>query len=117
MGTNYYAVRSKPSMRNPIHIGKSSVGWLFCFQSQNDKWNDPPVVWETYDEVRSWLYKHVEVDKDYVIMNEYDEIVPFDVFFKIVDEKQADEHDRSNPENFEYSNNVGGYRFNNEDFW
>ena len=31
MGTNYYAVKNKPTVSSPIHIGKSSMGWKFCF--------------------------------------------------------------------------------------
>ena len=39
MGTNYYAVKSKPTVRNPIHIGKSSMGWRFNFH-RVDKWDN-----------------------------------------------------------------------------
>ena len=58
MGTNYYAVRTRPTTDTPIHIGKSSYGWLFHFQAQNDHWNDPPLVWNTYDQVKEWLYEN-----------------------------------------------------------
>lgn len=101
---------------DPIHIGKSSGGWLFCFQTQNDKWNDPPVVWNSYPQVYDWLKKNVVETEKYVIMNEYDEIVPFDEFIDMVQWKQNDEVCRSNPDNFSYSRNVDGYRFADEDF-
>lgn len=116
MGTNYYAVRNRPTVHDPIHIGKSSAGWLFSFQTQNDRWSEPVVIWNTYGQVKSWLYKHTVLDKDFVIMNEYDEIVSFEEFFDIVDTKQADEYSRSNPDNFSYAKNVDGYRFTDEDF-
>ena len=35
MGTNYYVVRDRPSQMEPVHIGKSSIGWLFGFQDQD----------------------------------------------------------------------------------
>lgn len=116
MGTNYYAVRNRPTVQDPIHIGKSSAGWLFSFQAQNDRWSEPPVIWNTYEQVKAWLYKHTVLDKDFVIMNEYDEIVSFEDFIGLVDSKQTDEHNRSNPDNFSYSRNVDGYRFSDGDF-
>lgn len=116
MGTNYYAVKNGPSLSGAIHIGKSSAGWLFCFQTQNEKWDDPPVVWNTYEQVRDWLKKHTVDSTDFVIMNEYEEIIPYEQFFGIVDAKQRDPFCRNNPENFSYSRNVNGYRFSDEDF-
>ena len=35
MGTNYYAVKKRPTIREPLHIGKSSAGWKFLFQEVN----------------------------------------------------------------------------------
>lgn len=116
MGTNYYAVKNRPSVSEPIHIGKSSAGWLFNFQAHNETWADPPVVWNTYAQVKAWLYKHTVEEKDYVILNEYDEEIPYDTFVQMVDEKQADEHNKSNPDNFSYARNVDGYRFSDGDF-
>jgi hypothetical protein len=116
MGTNYYAVKNRPSVSEPIHIGKSSAGWLFCFQAHNDTWEKPPVVWNTYAQVKAWLYKHTVEEKDFVIMDEYDEIIPYETFVQMVDKKQADEHNQSNPDNFSYSRNVDGYRFSDGNF-
>ena len=112
MGTNYYAVRNRPTTRSPIHIGKASIGWRFNFQTQNNKWDEPPVVWNTYDQVYAWLYKHVVEDEDFVIMDEYDEIISFNEFVSIVDQKQR----VNNPDNFVFSRNVNGYRFSDEEF-
>ena len=116
MGTNYYAVRNRPSLCEPIHIGKSSGGWLFLFQDQQDTWRDPPVVWHSYPEVLDWLKKYTIEQPDYVILNEYDQIIPFTTFVQMVERKQADEHCLSNPDNFKYSKNVDGYRFSDGDF-
>lgn len=116
MGTNYYVVKNRPTICDPIHIGKSSYGWLFSFQTHNDKWNDPPIVWNSYPQVYDWLKKNVDETWKYVIMNEYDEIVPFDEFIDMVQKKQNDPFCKSNPNNFSYSRNVDGYRFSDEDF-
>lgn len=35
MGTNYYAVKKKPTIAEPLHIGKSSCGWKFLFHEVN----------------------------------------------------------------------------------
>ena len=35
MGTNYYAVKKRPTIKEPLHIGKSSAGWKFLFQEIN----------------------------------------------------------------------------------
>ena len=112
MGTNYYVVPNRPSTREPIHIGKSSFGWKFNFQTQNDNWNDPPIIWNTFDQVRDWLKKNtVESDK-YVIIDEYDEVIAFNDFIALVTEKQKE----SNPDDFTYARNVNGYRFTDEEF-
>ena len=117
MGTNYYLVKNGPTTQHPIHIGKSSIGWLFNFQAQNERWTDPPIVWNTYNQVKDTL-KRLTVDSTgYVILNEYDEIVPFEEFFDLVDSKQEDDHCQRNPDNFNYNTrNVDGYRFTDDEF-
>lgn len=116
MGTNYYAVRNRPTTCDPIHIGKSSMGWLFLFHDYEDKWNDPPVCWHSYNQVKAWLKEHTVDSDEYVILDEYDKIISFDEFFKMVDSKQNDEQCKSNKENFDYCRNVDGYRFDDRDF-
>lgn len=118
MGTNYYAVKRKPSISEPIHIGKSSVGWLFCFQYQNrNEYGEIPCVWRTYNQVKDWLKKYTTgEDSPYVIINEYDEIISYDDFIDLVDTKQKDERNKKNPDNFEHCDNVDGYRFVERDF-
>lgn len=112
MGTNYYAVRTRPTTQEPIHIGKSSIGWKFNFHAVNEKYNEPPIVWSTYDQVYEWLYKYTVASNDYVIMNEYDEVVSFDDFVKLVETKQTE----NNKDDFTYARNVNGYRFTDEWF-
>ena len=112
MGTNYYAVRNKPSVEDPIHIGKSSFGWKFNFQSHNEPYHYPPIVWNTYDQVCEWLHKYTVESNDYIILNEYDEVISFDEFIQKVEEKQKE----NNPDDFTYARNVNGSRFTDEEF-
>ena len=114
MGTNYYVVPNRPSVQEPIHIGKSSLGWLFGFQAQNEKWNDPPIVWNTWPQVKDWLQKYTVDSAEFVIIN--DEIISLDEFVELVEGKQNDLFCQDNPDNFEYSRNVDGYRFTDRDF-
>lgn len=117
MGTNYYAVPNRPTTYAPVHIGKSSLGWLFCFQSQNTTGiDDIPIVWNTYNQVKEWLHKWTVEKPVYVILNEYDDVVDYDEFIGLVERKQKDKRSRDNPENFVYSRNVDGYRFSDEEF-
>ena len=88
MGTNYYVVPNRPSTREPIHIGKSSYGWRFLFQQQVDEYHEPPIVWNTYDEVKDWLKKYTVDSTNYIIMDEYDTVVPYDELIELIEEKQ-----------------------------
>lgn len=116
MGCNYFVVRNRPSVQEPVHIGKASFGWMFHFEAHNDTWNDPPIVWNTFDQIKDWLQKYVVKTREYVIMTEEDEIVPYEEFIDLVESKQNDEHCKNNPDNFTYSRNVNGYRFSDEWF-
>ena len=112
MGTNYYAVKNRPTTCSPVHIGKSSIGWKFNFQSQNYPCEEPPIVWNTYEQVYEWLYRHTVESNEYVIMDEYDEIISFDDFIKLVEWKQKE----NNKDDFTYARNVNGFRFTDKDF-
>lgn len=117
MGTNYYLVKNGPTVNyGPYHIGKSSAGWLFDFQEQNEAWGDWPVVWHTYPQVKQRLYELTVVNSNFVIMNEYDQIVSYDDFIELVEWKQNDPDCKNNPDNFRWSKNIDGYRFCEGDF-
>lgn len=113
MGTNYYVVPNRPSVEEPIHIGKSSIGWKFNFQTQNMRYHDPPIIWNTYDQVREWLHKYTVESDSFVIMDEYDEIIQFDDLIDLIEVKQWTEN---NPDDFSYCRNVNGYRFSDRPF-
>lgn len=109
MGTNYYAVKSKPSLYNRvIHIGKSSIGWLFLFKD-NDEFH-------TYPQFKEWLKKNVDTG-EYVLFDEYNREITKDYLLSIIDNMQRDEINLKNQENFEYDvKNIDGYRFTDRDF-
>lgn len=109
MGTNYYAVRKKPSLYGrTIHLGKSSVGWLFLFRD-NDEFH-------TYPQFKKWLENNVDTG-EYVLFNEYNDEVSKQELLELIDTKQKDERCISNPDNFIYdTKNIDGYRFTNNDF-
>lgn len=109
MGTNYYAVKKKPTLYNrEIHLGKSSAGWLFLFRDNKE--------FHTYPQFKEWLKNNVDTG-EYVLFNEYNEEITKDYLLDLIDKKQADEHNLSNPDNFNYNTkNIDGYRFTDEDF-
>ena len=108
MGTNYYAVEKKPSLRRrTFHIGKASAGWKFVFRGYQDASSDIPVIL-SFD-----TWKHIlRPDGDFVIFDEYNREVSNKEFFKMVNEMQSNE----NKDNFTHDVNVGGYRFYFNDF-
>lgn len=117
MGTNYFVQKNKPTVHEPIHIGKSSIGWLFHFHREEDTWNDPPIVWNNYEQVKAWLKANTVDSSNYVILNEYDEIVSYNDLIELIEAKQHDEFCQSNPDNFgDGVDNVDGYRFSSEWF-
>ena len=112
MGTNYYAVKNKPTVLSPIHIGKSSMGWKFCFHkvcSFENHINDEPL--NTFPQWKKFLEEQT-ANGNIVIMNEYDEVVSLDEFLVLVESKQKE----NNPDDFTYSDNIDGYRFESGEF-
>lgn len=93
--------------REAKHIGKSSWGWLFNFQDQEE--------WHSYDQFKSYITNKDNM-KDKVIINEYNEKLTPKEMLKIIDDKQKDKRNHENPDNFHYCRNVDGYRFSAGDF-
>ena len=89
------------------HIGKSSIGWLFNFQYQDE--------WHSYDEFRSFILDKEKM-KDKIIIDEYNKEISPEELLDWIDTKQKDKHNLDNPDNFKYSDNVNGYRFSSGDF-
>ena len=113
MGTNYYAVKNKPTVFSPIHIGKSSMGWKFCFHrvcSFENYISDEPL--NTFPQWKKFLEEQT-ASGNIVIMNEYDEVVSLDEFLALVERKQKE----NNPDDFTYSDNIDDYRFESGEFW
>ena len=88
-----------------IHIGKSSEGWLFAFQTQPQ--------WHSYKEFKEFIKNNKD---KYDIMDEYDRIISVKDLLNLIDTIQKDEQCLSNPDNFKYDKNVDGYRFSDRDF-
>lgn len=126
MGTNYYARKTEPDyivcpccgekIKIPngatikeIHIGKSSYGWTFCFQSSE--------YYRTFPEFVAFVNEHIRTG-EFSIFNEYEEPVDVDDFLNMVEalQKSYRENPARNPDNFLYDDNRGGYRFTDSDF-
>jgi hypothetical protein len=63
-----------------VHIGKSSAGWKFTFQFNGGKF------YKTMPQMKEWL-------SNKVIVNEYNEEISHEYFWKIVKEKQKEGKD------------------------
>lgn len=105
MGRNFYAVNKRPTLDEPIHIGKASAGWKFLFQGYNGI-NRNLIIQNTED------WKAFLSREDIVILDEYESIISYDEFFTLVEEKQLN----NNSNNFKNAVNRGGYRFTYNDF-
>lgn len=68
-------------LSNPIHIGKSSVGWHFLFNYNNKRF------YSSVEELKAWL-KTVE------IRDEYGGLYSFDEFWEMVLEKKANTNNK-----------------------
>lgn len=103
MGTNYYAVKKKPrivKIYDEIHLGKSSVGWKFVFQEQEQYHN--------FEEFKDFILNNNE----WIIKNEYGEEVSPNELLELIKTKQKE----NNPDDFTWAKNVDGYRFSDKDF-
>lgn len=95
------------SERHSKHIGKSSIGWLFNFQYQDE--------WKSYNEFKAYI-TNKEKMKDQTIVDEYGEEITPEGLLDLIDAKQNDERNQKNPDNFTYNDNIDGYRFSKGDF-
>ncbi len=78
MGTNFY-LKSKRCdecghVPDPMHIGKSSAGWKFCFEASR------------FETKKDW-FAFLEENQEY-ILDEYDEKVSLEDFKKMVEIKK-----------------------------
>lgn len=108
MGTNYYAVEKRVSLhRRVFHIGKASAGWKFCFRGYQGRTDFDSLCIKSIED-----WKSILSSGDFAILNEYNDEVTYDDFFKMVEDMQSNH----NKENFTLDANVGGYRFFFDDF-
>ena len=103
MGTNYYAIKKKPrivKIYDEIHLGKSSIGWKFVFQEQEQYHN--------FEEFKDFILNNNE----WIIKDEYGKEISPKELLKLIEEKQKE----NNPDYFTWDKNVDGYRFTDKDF-
>ena len=105
MGTNYFAISNKPKVWDrKIHIGKSSSGWKFLLHYCD--------FFKSIDELKKFFDEYVRTG-EYVIMDEYENIISPDDLLNYIESKQ----DTENNENFAYGvMNINGYRFSEGEF-
>ena len=114
MGTNYYVKKKDGSHKDTIHIGKSSAGWKFLFQSApayENYFNKTNL--NTFEVWKDFLEKYVgysKYGKKAIIIDEYDKRIYLKEFLNMIDEKQLE----PNVGNSELRN---GYRFSDDIFW
>lgn len=110
MGINYYVVKRKPTITEPLHIGKSSAGWRFLFHEVNKGSTDFDYDLEihTFEQWRDFLKNNKRI----VILDEYDQEIKVDKLLKLIEDKQK----INNPVDFLYNKNVNGYRFSDSNF-
>lgn len=103
--------------REQVHIGKSSLGWLFLFQEQDTIKDNVRIEWHSFEDVKNWLIHNVEETKEFIIIDEYNRIIKLDSFLDLIETKQQDERNIQNKDNFADSvRNVDGYRFTSNNF-
>jgi hypothetical protein len=89
MGTNYYLQKkiNKDGRRWDIHIGKTSNGWYPHLQGYRNSFS------QTYPVITSWFdwktFLRAEVMRNEgLIFNEYDELIEYEEFVKIIEDWQ-----------------------------
>lgn len=107
MGTNYYTTLNncdKCARYDQIHLGKSSGGWQFSFQYNGGKF------YKNIPEMKKWL-------KGKEIKDEYDDIISYKDFWKMVEEKQKEINNHALSFASHGSEQViGGYSFSDCEF-
>lgn len=96
MGTNFYVITEKCEHcgrgNEDIHLGKSSMGWMFSFNYNSGKY------YKNVPEMREWL-------RDKEIIDEYDRSVDPKDFWDLVEAKQ------DGMAGTEIDFDIDGYRF------
>ena len=97
MGTNYYAVKKKPTIASPLHIGKSSSGWKFLFHEVKIGYCDYDYELEIHT-CEQWE-KFLKSNNEIIILNEYDEEISVNDFLELVNKKQSENNEREHNDN------------------
>ena len=122
MGTNYYI---KPDecehcgrSDEPIHIGKSSIGWQFLFKAYPDEHYECEHVGGPIVSAADWRKRLMRPNT--VIVDEYDRPESVECFWVFVTNKQQEDPPASHPDypewrDFEYTD-PEGFRMGTRDF-
>ena len=124
MGTNYYLQKkiNEAGRRHDIHIGKTSAGWYPHLQGYRNSFSQTPVITSWFD-WKTFLRAEV-MRNEGLIFNEYDELIKYEEFVKIIEDWQNNAilGDWKNPFNSPeaFSNDIG-LKFDHwqdpENFW
>lgn len=100
MGTNFYHLKRKlkegEDHDKGLHIGKRSCGWVFHFEAHNE-----PFL-KSFSDYKEFLKKGY-------IYDEYDRLIPYDDFIKLVEETKEIEPDGEPPWSFDNYPDDCGY--------
>ncbi len=94
MGTNYYMRYKSKTCEccnrtdEEVHIGKSSYGWTFSFRGYRERCNNPIIK-----SVKDWA--EILEDEDTLIVNEYQETVSKDEFWKMIYSKENEKYNHA----------------------
>lgn len=110
MGTNYYMVRTRPTLNAPLHIGKHSYGWKFLFHYVAFDY-EHEIKLHNYWDWFIFIYTKVH-EGSYVILDECEQEVTPDELFSIIQKAQHN----NNKDDFTYCMNIDGYRFTEGEF-
>ena len=109
MGTNYYVktdrCKSCGHKEEGVHLGKSSIGWIFSFQLNGG------IFYKNIEEMKQWL-----IGKE--IEDEYDKTISHTEFWEMVEAKQLQESNKShaNQTDCRHSTEIDGYSFTDCEF-
>lgn len=116
MNKSYYVVKNRPSIAEPIRIGRDFQDKLFCFTTRNQAWHIPPITWNTFNQIKQWLKKYTVDSDEWIIIDDDDNPLSYDEFVALVEAGQSDAARAGNKDNFYKCRNVDGYRFD-DDIW
>ena len=75
MGSNYFLINKKDNKR--IHLGKSSLGWQFCFR-QNEEYK--PTIESLFKYIKSSVDNEIWCDYGKITLTKFKKIIKEHIF-------------------------------------